>query len=198
MKKTILILILFFLLLSVVLIACKNESQGSQKKEDESQVSKQENTQTTPTEKVALENEQKLLPVFVSVASPSISLLSSDGDVVFLSFDHSYGEVCWNNCDEFIHYNYPTIHSGDVEVGNQLQIDWSSLKPQPTEIHLIHVDNSDEYDSKEVSRKQKSPENTPLTITVDEEMIGNQYAFEFIWKDGEVVEGRSIMNFKLE
>ena len=194
MKKTILI----FLLLSVVLIACKNENQGIQEKEDESQVSRQENTKKTQTEKVALENEQKLLPDFESVPFPSISLLSSDEDVIFTSFDHSYREVCWNNCDEFIHYKYPTIHSGDVEVGNQLQIDWSSLKPQPTEIHFIHVDKSDEYDPKEVSRKQKSPEYTPLTITVDEEMIGNQYAFEFIWKDGEVVQGRSIIDFKLE
>ena len=196
MKKTLLILI--FVLLSVVLIACKNESQEYQKKEDESQVSKQENTQKTQTEKIALENEQKLLPIFVSVTAPSISLLSSDGDVIFPSFDHSYGEMCWNDCDEFYHYNYPTIHSGDVEAGDQLQIDWSTLKPQPTEIHLIQVDKGDEYDSKELSREQKSPEKTPLTITIDEEMIGNQYAFEFIWKDGDVVEGRSIMNFKLE
>jgi hypothetical protein len=49
-----------------------------------------------------------------------------------------------------------------------------------------------------VSREQKTPEITPVTITVDEEMVGKQYALEFIWKDGEVVEGRSIMNFKRE
>jgi len=192
MKKTLLLLIL--LLLSVVLIACNNDSQESQKTEEASQVSK-ENTKKIQTEKNTVGNEEKFLPTFKTLVTPEISLLSSNMNYLF---DSSYGEVCWNNCNEFIHYNYPSIHSGDVEVGNQLQIDWSSLKPQPTEIHLIHVDNSDEYDSKEVSRKQKSPENTPLTVTVDEEMIGNQYAFEFIWKEGEVVEGRSIMNFKLE
>ena len=194
MKKTLLLLI--FLLLSVVLIACNNDSQESQKKEETSQVSK-ENTKKIQTEINTVGNEEKFLPAFKALVIPEITLFSSEGNVKYL-FDSSYGEVCWNNCNEFIHYSYPSIHSGDVEVGNQLQIDWSSLKPQPTEIHLIHVDNSDEYDSKEVSRKQKSLENTPLTITVDEEMIGNQYAFEFIWEVGEVVEGRSIMNFKLE
>ena len=194
MKKTLLLLI--FLLLSVVLIACNNDSQESQNKEEASQVSN-ENIKKIQPEKNTVGNEEKILPAFKALVTPEISLFSSEGSVKYL-FDSSYGEVCWNNCDEFIHYNYPSIHSGDVEVANQLQIDWSSLKPQPTEIHLIHVDNSDEYDSKEVSRQQKSPENTPLTITVDEEMIGNQYAFEFIWKDGEVVEGRSILNFKLE
>ncbi|MEK5209482.1 hypothetical protein [Psychrobacillus sp. FSL H8-0510] len=194
MKK--LALLLIFLLLSVVLIACNNDIQESQKKEDPTRVSK-ENTKRIQTEKSTVGNEEKFLPAFKDLVTPEISLLSSEGKMKYL-FDFSYGEVCWNNCDEFIHYNYPSIHSGDVEVGDKIQIDWSTLKPQPTEIHLIHVDNSDEYDSKEVSRKQKSPENTPLTIAVDEEMIGNQYAFEFIWKDGKLVEGRSIMNFKLE
>ena len=194
MKKTLLLLI--FLLLSVVLIACNNDNQESQKKEEPSQVS-QESTKKIQTEKNTVENEENSLPAFKALVTPEITLLSAEGNVKYL-FDSSYGEVCWNNCDEFIHFNYPNIHSGDVEVGNRLQFDWSSLKPQPTEIHLIHVVNRDEYDSKEVSRKQKTPENTPLTITVDEEMIGNQYAFEFIWKNGEVVEGRSIMNFKLE
>lgn len=194
MKKTLLLLI--FLLLSVVLIACNNENQESQKKEEASQVSK-ESTKKIQTEKNTVGNEENFLPAFKALVTPEITLLSAEGNVKYL-FDSSYGEVCWNNCDELIHYNYPNIHSGDVEAGNRLQIDWSSLKPQPTEIHLIHVVNRDEYDSKEVSRKQKTPENTPLTITVDEEMIGNQYAFEFIWKNGEVVEGRSIMNFKLE
>ena len=195
MKKIVLISIL--VILSVVLIACKNESQESQKKEDKSEVSKQIKTEKTQSEKITLESERKFLPAFNALSTPSISLVSSEGNMKSL-FDSSYGETCWNNCDEFNHYNYFTVHSGDVEVGNQLQIDWSSLKPQPAEIHLIQVDNSDEYDSKELSREQKSPENTPLTTTIDEEMIGNQYAFEFIWKDGEVVEGRSIMNFKLE
>jgi len=192
MKKIVLILIL--VILSVVLIACKNESQESQKKED---ITKQENTEKTQSGKITLESEKKFLPVFEALSTPSIYLLSSEGNMKSL-FDSSYGEACWNNCDEFNHYNYPSIHSGDVEVGNQLQIDWSSLKPQPAEVYFIQVDNSGAYDSKELSREQKSPENTPLTITIDEEMIGYQYAFEFIWKDGEVVEGRSILNFRLE
>lgn len=192
------LLILLSLLLSVVLIACNNESQESEKKEEGNQVVKQESMQEVESTIVALENEQKLLPDFKSVTAPSISLLSSEGDVIFLSFDHSYGDVCWNDCIEIHPYNYPTIHSGNVEAGDQLQIDWSTLKPQPTEIHFIHIDNRDEYDKKELNREQKTSENTPLKIAIDEEMIGSQYALEFIWKDGATVEGKSIMNFKLE
>lgn len=192
------LMILLSLLLSVVLIACNNESQESEKKEEVNQVVKQKSMEEVESTIITLENEQNLLPAFKSVTAPSISLLSSDSDVIFLSFDHSYGDVCWNDCDGFYHYNYPVIHSGDVEAGNQLQIDWSKLKPQPTEIHFIHIDNRDEYDMKEFSREQKTSENTSLKIAIDKELIGNQYALEFIWKDGASVEGKSIMNFKLE
>ncbi|WP_186672869.1 hypothetical protein [Sporosarcina sp. BP05] len=196
MKNALLILLLLFL--SVVLTACENESQELEKKEELNHVVKPESIQEVEGPIIVLENEQNLLPTFQSIASPSISLLSSNGDVIFPSFDHSYGDVCWNDCDEFYHYNYPTIHSGDVVAGNQLQIDWSTLKPQPTEIHFIHIDNRDDYDKKELSREQKTPENTPLKITIDEEIIGSQYALEFIWIDGGSVKGKSIINFKLE
>ena len=189
MKKTLLLLII--LLLSVVLIACNNEIQEAQKKEQVSQVYNQE-TQTK------VESVDKVLPAFEAIVTPSISLISSKGYKKYQQFDSLYGEVCWNNCEEFNHYNYPNIHSGDVEVGNQLLIDWSLLIPQPTEVHFIHVDTSNEIDSKEISKEQKITGHTPLTIKIEEKMIGNQYAVEFIWKEGKVVEGRSILNFRLE
>ena len=192
MKKTLLLII--FLLLSVVLIACNNEIQEAQKKEEASQVYNQE----TETKKVIVESVEKVLPAFEAIDTPSISLLSSEGYKRYQQFDSLYGEVCWNNCEEFNHYNYPDIHSGEVEVGNQLLIDWSLLIPQPTEVYFIHVDTSNEIDSKEISKEQKTTGHTTLTIKIEEKMIGNQYAVEFIWKDGEVVEGRSILNFRLE
>lgn len=80
---------LIFLLLSVVLIACNNDSQESQKKEEASQVSK-ENTKKIQTEKNTIGNEEKILPAVKALVTPGISLSSSKGNVKYL-FDSSYG-----------------------------------------------------------------------------------------------------------
>ncbi|MBT2571614.1 hypothetical protein [Planococcus sp. ISL-110] len=192
MKKNILTLVI--LLFSILLIGCNNEIRESQKTEEIIEVSKQEKQ----SEKNIIESEEESLPSFTDIDAPSITLLSSNGEKKFPTFDHSYGEICWNNCDEFKQYNYPSIHSGKVEIGDQLQVDWSSLKPLPTEIHLIQIDYSDEYNLKELVKEQKDPENTMFKVAIDEEMIGNQYALEFIWKDETSTSGKSIMNFKLE
>lgn len=181
------------LMFTILLFGCNNGDQESQKTEEEIKASKQEKQ----SEKNIIEIEEKFPPDSSGMVMPSVSLLSSKENVKSLSFDHSYEKICWNDCDEVNQYNYPDIHSGDVEVGNQLQIDWSSMKPQPTEINLIQIDNSDEYNLKELNREQKNPENTMLKITIEEDMIGNQYALEFIWKDEVSTVGRSTMNFKL-
>jgi hypothetical protein len=40
--------------------------------------------------------------------------------------------------------------------------------------------------------------NTPLVIEVDEKRTDAQYALEFLWKEGNKINGRSMLNFKLD
>lgn len=123
---------------------------------------------------------------------PSINKISSDE--VKIAFDSAYEEVCWNDCENIGTYNYIDIHSGDVEVDERLLIDWSTMKPAPSEVNLIQVNSSGE----EISEKSINTESSTLDIQASEEEIGKQYAVQFLWKDGENLKGHSVLNFKME
>ncbi len=141
------------------------------------------------------EIEDGKLPEFFSMDMPSfkkVNAAGSDGIV----FDHSYEEVCWNTCDDHNNYHYPDIHSGNVEKGDKLQIDWLTVNPQPSVINFILIDTENEM--REIKREKIDIFNTPLELIVDEEMIGSQYALEFLWLEGGKIQGRSMLNFRLE
>ncbi|UGB28727.1 hypothetical protein [Metabacillus sp. B2-18] len=134
------------------------------------------------------------LPVFTLMEIPSIKKINS-AETDSMLFDYSYEEVCWNNCSENNKYNYPDIHSGDVEIGDEIHIDWYNMKPQPTDINLLQIDT----ENFEVIKKESlNIDNTPLDIKIDEKKIGSQYAVEFLWKEENKLLGRSMLNFKLE
>lgn len=134
------------------------------------------------------------LPEYSSMEMPSIKKISSGSDNIV--FDHSYEQVCWNNCDDIKSHNYSEIHSGNVEIGDQLLIDWSKMIPQPSEINLIHIDSKN---NKEVIKTESIDiTDTTLGIAIDEEKIGSQYAVEFLWKEGNELKGRTMLNFRLE
>lgn len=123
---------------------------------------------------------------------PSIKKKSLDG--LNITFDNLYEEVCWNDCDDNRTYNYyPDIHSGDVEVGDSILIDWRTMKPTPSEVNLIHVNSSGE----EISKENINTDSSTLNLQIGEEEMGNQYAVQFLWKDGEKHKGHSVLNFKL-
>ncbi|QNF29893.1 MULTISPECIES: hypothetical protein [Metabacillus] len=134
------------------------------------------------------------LPEFTLMEIPSIKKVNSVGaDGVV--FDNSYSEVCWNNCSDNSAYNYPDIHSGDVEIGDDILIDWHKMKPHPTKINLLQI-NTDNYEV--IKKVNIDITNTPLEIEVDEENIDAQYALEFLWKEGNKINGRTMLNFRLE
>jgi hypothetical protein len=134
------------------------------------------------------------LPVFTLMEIPSIKKVNS-AETDGVLFDYSYEEVCWNNCSKNNKYNYPDIHSGDVEIGDEIQVDWHNMKPQPTDINLLQIDT----ENVEVIKKESlNIDNTPLDIEIDEKKIGTQYTVEFLWKEGNKLLGRSMLNFRLE
>ena len=138
----------------------------------------------------------KIPEFFTSIEMPTIKKFSSTlpNGVIF---DHSYEGVCWNNCDANTKYNYPDIHAGDVEIGDTIRIDWIYMKPRPTEINLMQINA--ENDEKEVIKEESiNTTDTSLEIEVTEENAGSQYAVEFLWKEGNEVKGRSILNFRLD
>lgn len=134
------------------------------------------------------------LPEFTLMGMPSIKKVNSVGlDGVI--FDNSYSEVCWNDCADNRTYNYPDIHSGDIEIGDEIQIDWHKMKPHPTEINLLQI-NTENYEV--IEETNIDIYNTPLEIEVDEQNIGAQYALEFLWKEGNKIKGKSMLDFRLE
>ncbi|SDQ56437.1 hypothetical protein [Virgibacillus salinus] len=186
MKK---ISVTFTLLLSIILIlsACKGveQEQESQGSEPETKTKNDEVAQKTEKQ-----NDEEGSEFHTEI--PSIKKISADGLNIVL--DNSYQEICWNDCDDDRTYNYPDIHSGDVEVGDSILIDWRDMKPSPTEIILIQVNSSGE----EISKKNINTDSSTLNIQVGEEEIGKQYAIQFIWKDGEQLKGHSMLNYKLK
>ena len=67
------------------------------------------------------------------------------------------------------------------------------MKPIPSEVNLIQVNNSGE----EISQKKLDPDRFSFNIHVDEEAIGKQYAVHYLWKEAEKIKGTAVLNFKL-
>ncbi len=134
------------------------------------------------------------LPEFTLMEMPTIQNVHTVGAEGVI-FDNSYLEVCWNDCEDNNTSHYPDIHSGDVEIGDTIQIDWHKMKPQPTDINLLQI-NTENYEV--IDKKSEKISNTPLEIEVNEENIGSQYALEFLWKEGNDIKGKSILNFRLK
>lgn len=131
------------------------------------------------------------LPKFTFMAMPTIKKVNSDG----LVFDNSYDEVCWNNCSDDNTYNYPEIHSGDVEIGNKLLIEWNELTPPPTEVNLHQIVTKD---YKVIEKVEIDTNTASIEIGVGEENSNAQYAAEFLWKEGNEIIGKSMLNFRFE
>lgn len=127
------------------------------------------------------------LPEFSMTEIPSIVKVN-DAEPDGFVFDHEYVQICWNNCGDTNNYNFPDMHAGEVEIGDKILIDWHNMQPQPTAINFFQKDEVLKIDVT----------NTPLEIAVEENKLGNQYAVEFLWEDGENILGRTMLNFKLK
>ncbi|WP_175639039.1 hypothetical protein [Metabacillus schmidteae] len=183
MKKRFLLMLLLLIVFSIQ-AACSTENENQK-------------TQKPVKDKIITQNHEinKTLPNFNKMEKPSIKKINNDKMLEALEFDNSYSEVCWNNCATNNIYNYPDIHSGSVEPGNKIVIDWGKMEPKPIEVNLMMIDP---INGKELSKESKDTTNTPLEIEIDESYLGSQFAVEFLWKDKEVIQGRSMLNFRLE
>ncbi|SFK20375.1 hypothetical protein SAMN04488569_101533 [Marinilactibacillus piezotolerans] len=161
----------------VILSACSDSEKASPNK-----ISTEESTMQSSEEISAIRPEE----------APSIKLVNAK-DGLSTGFDSVYEEVFWDTTENDITYNFPEIHSGDVEVGDNILIDWSMLNPKPTEVSLIEVKN----DSEKVNERSIT-ESTSINIGIDEAEIGKQYAVQFSWKKREELIGKSMLNFKFE
>lgn len=136
------------------------------------------------------------LPDFSIMEVPSIKKVNAAGTDGVV-FDNSYEEVCWNNCDDNNTNNYTDIHSGNVEIGDEILIDWHKMNPQPTEINLIHL-NTENNEDKVIKKESINITETTLKIKVDKEITNSQYALEFLWKVKNEIKGKSVLNFKFD
>jgi hypothetical protein len=135
-----------------------------------------------------------ILPKFKSMATPSFFKI--DVDTLYrYSFDHAYTKICWKDCDQNNRYNHMDIHAADVKVGDKLQIDWHQMDSLPSEVNLIRLDQETK---EEVNKENKDNKNSPLHIKIDEDMIGKQYAIEFLWVNEGIIQGKSILTYKFE
>ena len=138
--------------------------------------------------------EQKAghLPRFTHVEMPSLTKLDSadpNGEI----FDHSYSEVCWNDCEDKRAYNMPDVHSGEAEAGDRIVVDWGMMEPNPSEVQLIEI-----VDGEEASEEAIATDLTAITIEVSEQELGKQYSVQYLWRDGEELIGHSRLDFKLQ
>ncbi|MFG6116141.1 hypothetical protein ACGTN9_13250 [Halobacillus sp. MO56] len=181
--------ITFTLILSIILIisACKDIDQEKESQTAETGTNTQNAEVPPQTEK---QNEEEDAEFHTEI--PSIKKISSNGPDIIL--DNSYQEVCWGDCDDNSTYHYPDIHSGEVEVGDRILIDWRTMKPIPSEVNFIYVNSSGE----EISKENINPGSSTLNIQVGEEEIGKQFAVQFLWEDGEKLQGHSVLNYKLK
>ncbi|SDZ83361.1 hypothetical protein SAMN05421743_101358 [Thalassobacillus cyri] len=187
MKK---IALSFTLILSIIFIlsGCLEAEQGKGSQVNEPETKTQNAEVPLTTEK---QNEEEADAEF-HTEIPSIKKISSKAPDIIL--DNSYQEVCWRDCDDNRTYNYPDIHSGEVEAGDRILIDWRTMKPIPSEVNLIRVNSLGE----EISKENINTDSSTLNIQVSEEEIGKQYAVQFLWKDGEKLQGHSVLNYKLK
>jgi hypothetical protein len=135
-----------------------------------------------------------ILPEFKRMETPYFIKIDSD-TLYRYGFDHAYTKVCWNDCDQNNHFNHMDIHAADVEVGDKLQIDWHQMDPLPSEVNLIRLDQETK---EEVNKENKDNRNSPLHIKIEEDMIGKQYAVEFLWVNEGIIQGKSILTYKFE
>ncbi|MFK8794025.1 hypothetical protein [Planococcus plakortidis] len=139
--------------------------------------------------------EQKAgqLPEFTHMDMPSITKIDSaepNGE----TFDHSYSEVCWNDCDADGNYTVPDVHSGDAEAGSEIVIDWGTMEPNPSEVILIEIDDNGD----KISEETIAADNSTITIKVSEQELGRQYSVQYLWRDGKELLGHSSLDFKLK
>lgn len=173
MKRTVVLLI-------ILLVSAVGCSKNSPDKSAAIQIDNE-------TNHVELETKDKedMIVSINSISQPDINLKGQKW-----SFDHSYEEICWNNCFRSLSYNYPTIHSGQASSGDTLTISWNDMKPGPSEI-LLH--NVTKGDSKRIDVTTKQ-----LNLLLTEDMNFTQYALEFKWwKNGELL-GNTMLNTKVE
>lgn len=140
-------------------------------------------------------SEQKAgqLPNYTYMEMPLITKVNST-DSNGVVFDHTYSQVCWNNCHFHNGYDIPDVHAGDVELDDSIVIDWEMIEPKPSEVMLIKVDGSNE----EVSEEFDSSDSSTITIEVAEQYLGKQYSVQYLWRDGKELIGQSSLNFKLK
>jgi hypothetical protein len=177
------LLVVPLLAISFVFAACENNQNTTSLVEGEeaAQVGKDTEPDHVP-------------PEFKSMANPSFIKIDSD-TLYRYSFDHAYTKVCWNDCEQNNRFNHMDIHAADVEVGDKLQIDWHHMDPLPSEVNLIRLDQETK---EEVNKENKDNRNSPLHITIEEDMIGKQYAVEFLWVNEGIIQGKSILTYKFE
>lgn len=133
------------------------------------------------------------LPKYTYMEMPSITKVDS-ADSNGAVFDHSYSQVCWNDCDADSNYDVPDVHSGDAQAGSKIVIDWGMMEPNPSEVKLIEIDDGGE----EVSEEIIATDSSAVTIEVNEKELGKQYSIQYLWRDGEELIGHSRLDFKLQ
>lgn len=80
-------------------------------------------------------------------------------------------------------------------MGDTIIVDWNTMDPQPTEVQLIEV--SPNNDS-EIINEMTVSESENIMIEISEEEIGKQYTVQYLWKNGEVVTGKTMLGFEFE
>lgn len=155
-----------------------------------SQESKQENKEQIIKEEVVLQNDKQGSSFNTKI--PSIKRISTNEDLK-VGFDSVYTEIFWNSTENNVPYNFPEVHSGEIEIGDTIYIDWSMIKPKPSEVSLMQVKKHSE-----TVVESKVVEGEVVNIKIGENELGKQYAVQFLWKDGKTVTGKSMLNFRLE
>ncbi|MEZ0482083.1 hypothetical protein [Planococcus sp. SSTMD024] len=133
------------------------------------------------------------LPKYSYMEMPLITKTDSteqNGEI----FDHSYSQVCWNNCGADSSYEVPDVHSGNAEAGDRIVVDWGMMDPSPSEVKVIEINS----DGEEVSEQAVAADSSTVTIEVNEQELGKQYSIQYLWRDGEEPLGHSSLDFKLE
>lgn len=134
------------------------------------------------------------VPIFHTEV-PSVKRISSGYDVE-IDFEYMYEEVFWDaEENEDLPYQFPFVHPGIVNVGDSIIVDWSAMDPQPSDITLIEANPEDDI---VIINEKNVSEGRNIMIEIGEEEIGKQYALQYLWKDGEVVTGKTMLNFKVE